>query len=230
VLEGGSGERSAAWTPRRRALAGLASILTEAPWTVDDGDLARLREAGLTDGDIVQATAIAAVFNHLTRVADATGIAVDYVSALPRIRVDPAREPLPRPPPDTWPRPQRRLALSPAPVREAIAAWRAYAFTPSAALPERDRAVLARAAAFHTCDAAGVAAFADAEPRSAREAALAAFAEKLTVTPWRMAEADLAPLRALGLADRDVLHAIALVGLANMLSRLTLALGPISPG
>jgi alkylhydroperoxidase family enzyme len=42
-----------------------------------------------------------------------------------------------------------------------------------------------------------------------------------------MAGADLAALRAHGLDDRDLLHAIALVGLANALSRLTLALGPL---
>jgi alkylhydroperoxidase family enzyme len=214
-------------TPRQRALARLAALLTEAPWTVDAGSLARLREAGLTDGNIVQATAISAVFNHLTRVADATGIEYDYASDLPRIQVDTAREPVPRPPTDEWPRPEHRLDLAPAEVRKAIDAWRGYALRPTATLDARDRAVLARASAFHTCDAAGVEAFAEGEPRSAREAALAAFAEKLTVTPWRMAEADLAALRVLGLDDRDLLHAIALVGLANALSRLTLALGPL---
>jgi alkylhydroperoxidase family enzyme len=198
---------------------------------VDDGVLDRLRDSGLSDEAIVQVAAIAAVFSHLTRVADATGLELDYVSPLPRFDVDAAREPLPRPDPSAWPRVAQRLplALLP-PFPGAFAAWRAHTFAPSEALSARDRAVLARAAALHLCDAAGAAALEDAAPRTPRDAALAAYAEKLTLTPWRMAEADLTPLCREGLDDRALLHAVAVVGFQNAESRLRLTLGGIAVG
>lgn len=212
--------------PRERALAGLASVLAEAPWTVDDEDLGRLRAAGLPDEAIVQAVSVVAMFSHFTRTADATGISPDYETALPRLEVDVDREPLPRPDRSEWPRVAPRLPLELRPdTAAAVARWRAYVLTPSEGLTAADRAVLARAAARHLCDAAGEAEHAAGEPRSPREAALAAFAEKLTVTPWRMREADLGPLRRAGLDDRAVLHAVAVVGFQNAASRIRLALG-----
>ncbi|APR88164.1 hypothetical protein A7982_13513 [Minicystis rosea] len=212
-------------TPRGRAIAGFASLLTDAPWTVDDGDFARLREGGLDDEAIVQVVTIAAVFNHLVRMADGTGIEADYPSPLPRFEVDRDREPLPRPERADWPVPRPRLSLSLRPASEAaIAGWRAYIFTEGAGLSARDRAVIARTVAWHVCDAASVEEHGEG-PRDAREATLAAYAEKLTVSPWRMSAEDLAPLRAEGLDDRGVVHVIATVGLQNALSRLWLALG-----
>lgn len=212
--------------PRERALAGMAGLITSAPWMVDEDDLAGLSAVGLSDEGVVQAVTIAAIFNHLVRVADGTGIEFDYESALPRLQVDRGREPVPRPDPSAWPRvaPRRPRALRAA-TMAAIDAWQAFLFERSDVLPRRDRAVIARTAAFHLCDVAGVEAWEGAAPETAREHALAAYAEKLTVTPWRMAEADLAPLRALGLDDRGLLHVMAGVGLQNMLSRLQLALG-----
>jgi alkylhydroperoxidase family enzyme len=73
--------------------------------------------------------------------------------------------------------------------------------------------------------AGGVAEREDAIPSTPREATLAAFADKLTLTPWRMDEADLAPLRREGLDDRGVLWAVATVAFQNLLSRVRLALG-----
>lgn len=213
--------------PRERALAGFASLLTEAPWTVDAGDLGRLSAAGLRDEEVVHAVTISAMFNHFTRVADATGIEFDYASPLPRLAVDASREPVPRPDPGDWPRPPApRLPLSLRPGTEAaVARWREYAFTGTASLSARERAVAARAAAYGTCDAAGVEAHAAAEPTTSRERALAAYATKLTLTPWRMQEADLAPLRAEGLDDLGILQVAAVTGFQNVASRLRLALG-----
>src|SRR6185437_6104793 len=91
--------------PRERALAGMASLLTEAPWTVDAGDLDRLRAVGLGDESVVQVVTIAAMFNHLVRAADATGIEFDYTTALPKLAVNRDRAPVPRPAPAEWPRP-----------------------------------------------------------------------------------------------------------------------------
>ncbi len=218
---------AAALAPRQRALAGLATLLTEAPWTVTGEDLARVRAAGVSEEGVVQAVTIAALFNHLTRVADATGVEPDYVSPLPRLQVDPHREPVPRPERARWPSPptgRLSLALRPA-TKAALERWGDAMRTSTEALPARARAVLGRATAWHLCDEAGLAAWDDARPGTEREATLAAFAETLTLTPWRMGEASLAPLRRLGFEDRDLLHAIALVGFQNVASRLRLALG-----
>lgn len=212
--------------PREQALAGLASQLAEAPWTMDDRDHDRLHAAGLSDEEIVHAVTIVGMFSHFTRAADATAITPDYTSPLPRMEVDAAREPLPRPDPEAWPKVAARLSIELLPsIAGAFARWREYVLTRTESLSARDRAVLARAAAHHLCDAAGVAEHADGAPRSPREAALAAFAEKLTVTPWRMQDADLLALRRAGLEDRGLLQAIGVVGFQNQASRVRLALG-----
>jgi alkylhydroperoxidase family enzyme len=214
--------------PRERALAGLATVMTEAPWTVGDEDLDRLRAAGVSDEGIVQAVTIAAIFNHLTRVASGTGVEPDYASPLPRMRLDWHHAGILRPDAAEWPKPpaapRLQLALRPA-TREAIEAWSAYAQTPSEALPSEDRAVIRRAVANGLCDAAGVAAWGDAQPNSARQGSLVEYAEVLTVMPWRIAADDLDPLRQLGFDDRGLLDVIGLVGFQNMESRLRLALG-----
>ena len=143
----------------------MASLLTEAPWTVDEGDLDRLRAVGLGDASVVQVVTIAAMFNHLVRAADGTGIELDYASPLPKLAVNRDRAPAPRPPPAEWPRVAPRLARSLRPATmAAFEAWRAYLFDESDVLPRRERAVIARTAAFHLCDAAGVEAWAGARP------------------------------------------------------------------
>lgn len=176
----------------------------------------------------MQAITVASMFNYFTRVADGTGIEFDYASPLPRIEVDRGREPLPRPDAAAFPKrepvPGLSLALRPA-TQVAIARWKAYAFDGETPLSRRDRAVVRRAAAFHVADAAGLAAHADAEPRDERESALAAYAAKLTLTPWAMGDADLAPLKRAGLDERGLLHVISVTALENVLARLRLALG-----
>ncbi|MFK7601294.1 peroxidase-related enzyme [Deinococcus sp. SM5_A1] len=60
---------------------------------------------------------------------------------------------------------------------------------------------------------------------SAREAALCAFAEKLTLHPAEMAESDLMPLRGAGLDDAQILEAVQVIGMFNMTNRVSSALG-----
>jgi alkylhydroperoxidase family enzyme len=215
--------------PRERALAGLATVMTEAPWTVDEADLARVRAAGVSDEGIVQAVTIAALFNPLTRVADGTGVEPDYASPLPRLEIDATREAVPRPERRDWPSPlpSPRLPLSLRPrTAEAIAAWAVYARTPSAALSMQDRCVIGSAVAGQLCDAVGVASWAPAASTgAAREAVLRTYAEVLTATPWRVGGPELEPLRHAGLDARGLLDVIGLVGFQNMESRVRLALG-----
>lgn len=60
---------------------------------------------------------------------------------------------------------------------------------------------------------------------SPREQALCAYAEKLTLAPAEMTEADLAPLRAQGLNDAQILELVQVIGMFNMTNRVSSALG-----
>lgn len=58
-----------------------------------------------------------------------------------------------------------------------------------------------------------------------REAAMAAYAERLTVHPADVVEADLEPLRAVGLDDHQIVELVQVVGMFNMTNRVSTALG-----
>ncbi len=58
-----------------------------------------------------------------------------------------------------------------------------------------------------------------------RERALCEFADKLTRTPARMERADCERLRAVGLADRDILDAVEVISYFNYINRVADALG-----
>jgi len=64
--------RAARLTPRQRAMLDFAVKLTAEPWKVEDEDRARLRDAGFSDRDIWDISAVAAFFNMSNRVASAT--------------------------------------------------------------------------------------------------------------------------------------------------------------
>jgi uncharacterized peroxidase-related enzyme len=58
-----------------------------------------------------------------------------------------------------------------------------------------------------------------------RMAALCRYALKLTIEPWAMSEEDLAPLRALGLSDRDIVDANQVASYFNYVNRVADGLG-----
>ena len=61
-------------SPRLAALAAYAEKLTFHPSKMTEADLGPLREAGLTDRDILDAVEVIGYFNYINRVADALGI------------------------------------------------------------------------------------------------------------------------------------------------------------
>ncbi len=65
----------------------------------------------------------------------------------------------------------------------------------------------------------------DEAPLPARTRLLVTYALKLTREPARMAEADLAPLRAAGLSDRGIHDTASIVGYFNFVNRLAQGLG-----
>ncbi len=62
-------------------------------------------------------------------------------------------------------------------------------------------------------------------PLSDVDAALCAFAEKLTLTPSQMEESDIERLRAAGLDDRAIHDATQIIGYFNYIDRVADALG-----
>jgi alkylhydroperoxidase family enzyme len=212
--------------PRGSALLALATAVTERPWALGAADLERARAAGLGDDAILHAVVLSSFFNYLNRVADAIDLEYDYESKLPRPDRDPSREPIPRPPRESWPRrPAFTLRLADrAATAEAFGKWRAYVRERDAPLSRRDRAVLMRAVAASLCDARTVDAHPDAAPRSAREELLASYADVLSRTPWRLDEALLHGLRGLGLDDRGLLDVISVASFQTTASRLELVL------
>jgi uncharacterized peroxidase-related enzyme len=64
--------RAARLSERQRAMLDFAVKLTVEPWTIDEDDRARLRQAGFGDRDIWDIAAVAAFFNMSNRVASAT--------------------------------------------------------------------------------------------------------------------------------------------------------------
>lgn len=60
-----------------------------------------------------------------------------------------------------------------------------------------------------------------------REAALAEYAEKLTVAPAEVTPTDLEPLRAAGLDDHEILEAIQVIGMFNMSNRVSTAMAMV---
>ena len=64
--------RAAPLDQRQRAMLDFAVKLTHTPWSVEEEDRARLRDAGFSDRDIWDISAVAAFFNMSNRLASAT--------------------------------------------------------------------------------------------------------------------------------------------------------------
>jgi len=54
-----------------------AAKLTRTPWAMTANDLHPLREAGLTDTDILDINLVTAYFAYVNRVADGLGVGID---------------------------------------------------------------------------------------------------------------------------------------------------------
>jgi len=207
---------------RDGALARFAQTLTARPWAVT-------AELGveLAAEELESAVGVVAMFNYLTRVADASGIEFDYVSPLPVFRPERARRPVPRPEPATWPVLPAEFRTFPSfpAMTEAWRQWREYVFDSDRPLNRHERRVLAGVAARESADRWRVEELGDCTPGNDRESVLAAFAAKLSREPWRMAPADLQTLRDAGYAEPALLHAISVVALQNAESRLAMGRG-----
>lgn len=66
---------------RMRQLCRYSLKLTVLPWSMGEGDIEALREAGLSDRDVVDANQVVSYFNYVNRVAD--GLGVEFESSWP---------------------------------------------------------------------------------------------------------------------------------------------------
>jgi uncharacterized peroxidase-related enzyme len=64
--------RSARLSRRQRAMLDFAVKLTAEPWSIEEGDRARLTAAGFADRDIWDIAAVASFYNMTNRLASAT--------------------------------------------------------------------------------------------------------------------------------------------------------------
>jgi uncharacterized protein YciW len=214
---------------RSGALARFAATMTAQPWTITPELGAALAAQGLGSDACEAAAGVVAMFNYLTRVADASGIEFDYESPLPVFQPERTREAAERPGHSAWPvvgAEFRTFAAFPA-MADAWRQWRGYVFDSDEPLTRRERRVLARAAAQETCDRWRADELAGDAPEDDREYLLDSFARKLSRTPWRMGPADLQALRDAGYAEPTLLHAISTVALQNAESRLAMGRGLI---
>jgi uncharacterized protein YciW len=209
---------------RSAALARFAARLTAQPWSITSELGAELAAQGLGAEAVESATGVVAMFNYLTRVADASGIEFDYDSPLPVFQPERGREPAPRPDRESWPviGAEFRTFPSFSAMSQAWREWHEYVFDSDEPLTHRERRLLASAAAQASCDRWRADELAEYSPRDDTEALLGAFARKLSRQPWQMSPADLQALRDAGYPEPALLHAISVVALQNAESRLAM--------
>ena len=66
----------AEWDPQTRAMLDYAVKLTRRPTAMEEADVRKLRELGLTDEQILSTVLITCTFNFMTRLADGLGVQV----------------------------------------------------------------------------------------------------------------------------------------------------------
>ena len=214
--------------PEDACLVEFARALTARPWTVGPADIRRLSAVGLSRESTVLVIGLVGMFNYLTRVADGTGVEADYESELPQFVYRGVTAAVPRPGPEEWPPVDRSIELSLVPAADAAwRRWRDYVVEGPGPLPTATRAQLQAIAARNACDGAVEppdASWVDTESGSA----LSQFAEKLSRTPWLMAQSDADALRSIGMDDLSILHVIAVVAYQSAESRVRIGLSALA--
>ncbi len=191
--------------------------VTEAPWTLNGAARAALTAAGLDDDAVLHAIALSAYFGHLNRIADATGVPLDYeVTASP-----PATEAA-VPPLATAPAPvlgAAALTLSRRPATAAaLGAWTDELFARDPGyLPRTVRADVA------TTVAAWLGA-PTALPAAPLDPDLHALVAQVALAPWQLSDASFTALRARGWDDAALFELCAVTSTATVTARIDVAL------
>jgi alkylhydroperoxidase family enzyme len=198
---------------RRRALAEIARGVTETPWALSRGDRDRAHDAGLSDDELLHAIALSSFFGHLNRIADVVGVPLDYEVHHRPPPAEPAVPPLQRAPAPLRGEPALAIAARPA-TAAALASWRDYLV----AREPNSLEIAGWVAALLGDSDPGAAAASDGDP------ALRHLVEQVTLAPWQVDDAALAPLRAAGRDDAALFDACATASSFGVFSRIRVAL------
>ena len=207
--------------PRLKMIAELTRIVAEAPWTLSRSLLSRAHTAGLSDEDVLHVVLLAAYFGHLNRIADATGVVLDYNVQLAVPPIDPSAPPWPSAPDLVAGRPAIDVARRAA-TEKALAEWRNYVFFRDAPLSRRQRTLIARWVATWLGDGS-ISPPTDLTVNPLDDN-LRSIAEIITLAPWKITEATFAPLRAAGFDDAAIFDVCATTTSAGVFSRIEVAL------
>jgi hypothetical protein len=198
-------------------------VVTEMPWTLTRGFRAHCHDGGLSDDDILHAITLSAYFGHLNRIADATGVPLDYNVRLTPPALEAAVPAFSRAPSAVTGSPAIPLEQRGA-TATAITAWHRYVFEDSTGPLAREHRMLIawRVAVLvgeHADDATTVA--------FPLDRALIDLTDRITLAPWQIDASSYAPLRALGFDDRALFDACVAASTANVVSRISVALAAL---
>ncbi|MGE0396108.1 MAG: carboxymuconolactone decarboxylase family protein [Kofleriaceae bacterium] len=213
-----------AGTPRMQRLAELATIVTEAPWTMSPMHRERAHDVGLDDDDILHAIMLSSHVGHMDRVADAVGISLEYDVEIKPPLADQSSPALAAAPVPIIGRPVIDPTRRPAAVA-AFAAWRSYMYERDAPLSRRQRTVIARWVALWLGDAS--ISPPDDLTINPLDDALRELAHVVTLAPWTLSDATFAGLRAAGFDDAALFDACTVASSMTVFSRMTVALAAL---
>ncbi len=168
--------------------------------------------------------ALSSYFGHLNRIADVTGVALDYTVALAPPAVDLSVPAWPSAPELVVGRPAIELSRRPA-THAALAEWRNYIFFRDTPITRRQRVLLARWVAMWLGDG-GISPPSDLTINPYDDA-LRSYAELVTLAPWQIGETQLAGLRAAGFDDAAIFDVTSTITSAGVFSRIEVALAAL---
>jgi alkylhydroperoxidase family enzyme len=205
-------------------IAELTILVGTAPWTVSRQHLQRAYSASLSEEDILHLVSLASYFGHLNRIADVVAVPLDYDVTLAVPPINMAAQVWSSAPKLVVGRPAIDPARRPA-TQTALADWRSYVFYRDAPISRRARTLLTRWVAMWLGDG-GISPPTDLTVNQ-HDDVLRAFAEVVTLAPWTVDDATLAPLRAAGFADAAIFDATATITSAGVFSRIEVALAAL---
>ncbi len=211
-------------TPRMQRLAELATIVTEAPWTLSPMHRERAHDVGLDDDDVLHAIMLSSHVGHMNRIADAVGMSLEYDVEIKPPLADPAAPTLAPAPVPIIGRPAIDPTRRPAAVA-AFAAWRSYMYERDAPLSRRQRTVIARWVAHWLGDAS--ISPPDDLTINPLDDALRELAEVVTLSPWTLSDATYARLRGVAFDDAAIFDACTVASSMTEFSRMTVALAAL---
>lgn len=207
-----------------RMLGELTILIAEAPWTLSRDHMTRAMAAGLSEEDILHVVLIDALFGHLNRIADATGVELDYEVKLKPPAIDHSAPPWPTAPKEITARTAIDLARRPT-TAAALTEWRNYVFNRDAPISRRQRTLIARWVATWLGD--GTISPPTDLTINPLDDALRVVAEVVTLAPWRLSDATYAPLRAAGFDDAAIFDVCVTASTAGVFSRIEVALAAL---